>query len=476
MTGLDAANDYTMIEFDIAWDNSWRTSSGPSNWDASWVFVKWQINGGAWSHCTLNTTNGNHTAPSGTTIDAASDGTGVFIYRSVDGSGSNDWVNAQLRWEYGTDGVVDDATVTVKVFAIEMVYIPQGSFYVGSGGNEDGHFYEYPTTTNEYQITSEEAITVGTTSGNLYYPLRTYGGDQSGPIPADYPKGYSAFYIQKYGISQGQYADFLNMLTTTQQGNRTATMTSSKYVMTNTSTVSYRNGLYTSDGSAIVCDYDDDGTGDESNDGENIACNYLSWADGTAYADWAGLRPFTSLEFEKACRGTEGPVANEYAWGNANIAESAYTLSNSGVNTEGIATNYGTGSIGNASYETTDGSIDGPLRCGVFAAHASNSGRINAGASFYGAMELSGNLWERHITVGNTTGRSFTGVHGNGALTTDGDADVTNWPSSNATGTGWRGGAWSNGSTYLSVSDRGQSTRTDAGRQDDCGFRASRTQ
>ena len=39
------------------------------------------------------------------------------------------------------------------------------------------------------------------------------------------------------------------------------------------------------------------------------------------------------------------------------------------------------------------GSIDGPLRVGIFAANSLNTGRITAGASYYGIMELSGNLW-----------------------------------------------------------------------------------
>ena len=133
LTDQNTTSDYTHIKFDISWENSWRVSSGPSNWDAAWVFAKYRVGSGAWAHCTLSSTDGDHTAPTGSTIDAASDNMGVFIYRSEDGSGSNTWSNAKLRWNYGTDGVADDATVDVKVFAIEMVYIPEGSFSLYSG-------------------------------------------------------------------------------------------------------------------------------------------------------------------------------------------------------------------------------------------------------------------------------------------------------------------------------------------------------
>jgi len=458
--------NYTLVQFDLSWENSWRTSSAPNNWDAAWVFVKYRVGSGDWQHAWLNNTG--HSSGTGTsaTIDAGllTPGTafhattnpalGVFIYRSADGTGNFSITGAQLRWNYGANGVVDDATVDVKVFAIEMVYVPAGNFYVGSGGTETSAFYMYPTTTNPYQITGEGAITVGTTDGNLYYPSSTYGGDQSGPIPANFPKGYAAFYCQKYEISQQQYVDFLNTLTSAQASTRYPNATTNRHAIT------VSGGVY-------------------STTNPYVACNFLSWMDGAAYSDWAGLRPMTELEFEKACRGLETPVANEYAWGTATVASSAYTLENPGATNEGIASNYST-STGNASYDITDGSIDGPLRVGIFAANANNSGRITAGASYYGIMELSGNLWERAVTVGNATGRDFTGLHGNGALSTNGHANETAWPGltsgevTGATGSGFRGGFWNNLAPFMRVSDRNIAAITYTHRFNSFGFRAVR--
>ena len=458
--------NYTLVQFDLSWENSWRTSSAPNNWDAAWVFVKYRVGSGDWQHAWLNNTG--HSSGTGTsaTIDAGllTPGTafhattnpalGVFIYRSADGTGNFSITGAQLRWNYGANGVADNATVDVKVFAIEMVYVPAGNFYVGSGGTETSAFYMYPTTTNPYQITGEGAITVGTTDGNLYYPSSTYGGDQSGPIPANFPKGYAAFYCQKYEISQQQYVDFLNTLTSAQASTRYPNATTNRHAIT------VSGGVY-------------------STTNPYVACNFLSWMDGAAYSDWAGLRPMTELEFEKACRGLETPVANEYAWGTATVAGNAYTLENDNATNEGIASNYST-STGNASYDITDGSIDGPLRVGIFAANADNQGRITAGASYYGIMELSGNLWERAVTVGNATGRDFTGLHGNGALSTNGHANETAWPGltsgevTGATGSGFRGGVWNGNASLMRVSDRTGAAFTRAPRNDACGFRAVR--
>ena len=69
-------------------------------------------------------------------------------------------------------------------------------------------------------------------------------------------------------------------------------------------------------------------------------------------------------------------------------------------------------------------------------------------------MELSGNVYERAVSIGNATGRGFTGIHGNGALDVSGNADQLYWPSSTtALGACYRGGAWSNTAVYLPVSD-----------------------
>ena len=167
-------------------------------------------------------------------------------------------------------------------------------------------------------------------------------------------------------------------------------------------------------------------------------------------------------------------VANEYAWGTATIAGLAYILANAGASNEGIASNYSSGT-GNASYGTTDSGIDGPLRVGIFAANSANSGRITAGASYYGIMELSGNLWERAVTIGNAIGRGFTSLHGDGALDPSGVANVSNWPGTDAVGAGLRGGGWSDPASNLCVSDRIYVSAPDYSRDYYLGFRAARS-
>ncbi len=471
LTG-QSAGSHTFVQFDLGWENSWRDVV---NWDAAWVFVKYRVGGGDWQHAALSTTSGDHTAPTGSTLTATTDGTGVFIYRDAVGTGTVSFTGAQLKWNYFGQGVADDALVTVKVFAMEMVYIPQGSFWIGDYDKSlTNCFYEYGTTSpyGPYQITSEGEIDVGTTAGNLYYDVDTTtadAGDRGTPILADFPKGYDAFYMMKYEASQRQYAEFLNTLTATQQTTRFigSTGTDRQYI-------ALVGGVYgaNANGNANILN--------ESDDGEWVAANFLAWMDGAAYADWAGLRPYTELEFEKAARGTAVVVDDEYAWGNANVAGDAYTMSSDQQAGEVIATNYATGSVGNANYDITEGtSINGPLRVGIFALDTST--RIEAGASYYGVMELSGNLWEKVVTVGNGTGRAFTGSHGDGSLSTNGNATNSDWPGyvttevTGATGAGFRGGAWSRTASELRLSDRTFAARADAARTNYAGVRLART-
>jgi formylglycine-generating enzyme required for sulfatase activity len=462
LTGQNTSSNFTLVEFDLAWENSWRISTGASNWDAAWIFIKYRKkNQTAWNHASLNWVDGTgsgdgHTEPSNSNVSSSNDNGsgnsyGVFLYRASTLAQSNvSYSDVQLRWEYGDDGLSDTDSVEITVLAIEVVYVPQASYELGSGGTETSAFYKYSTTSNTYTVSSESAITVGTTSGNLYYPSSGFGGDGSGPVPAAFPKGYNDFYCMKYEISQEQYTVFLNMLTSAQDGNRFPNQNGNR-----------RHAITGSAGSRTTSN-------------PHGPCSYLSWADGAAYLDWAALRPYTELEYEKAARGTLTAVSNEYVWGTTGCVTSSYSISNASASNEAVSSNYSS-SIGNASYKSTADVINGPLRCGIFAANASSTGRVTAGASYYGIMELSGSLWERVITCGNSTGRAFDGKHGDGSLDANGYANTANWPGTTAAGSGFRGGQWRDINNYMRTSDRTYSILSHSNRHFSLGGRGART-
>ncbi|MEO9484605.1 MAG: SUMF1/EgtB/PvdO family nonheme iron enzyme [Ekhidna sp.] len=446
--------DTKEVEFDLSWENSWRTSAAPSNYDACWIFAKYRLtSASAWNHVTLSTTGGDHTAPSGSSIEAVGDGKGIFIYRSADGSGNNDWDDIRLQWTYGVDGLADSDSVEIAVFAIEMVYIPEGSFDLGDGNgvSESTQGFELAATDN-LSITITNALSaLIETDASLTYDDAQLGstgiyldGDGGIDLNGDgdfadanengsFPVGYNAMYCMKYEVSQGQYVDFVNKLDASQ----TSVLIAAEAIAR-----------------------------------QNIAGSGNSWASSTpnrpkdlgiydlwAYLDWAALRPMTETEFEKICRGSNAALTGEYPWGTTNLYTSAYTLSLDGTEEE-VITNPGS-ATGNASYATTDGSLDGPLRCGIFAASSGNHTREETGGTFYGVMEMGGNLSEVVVFLGDPDGRSFDGSNGDGAIAATGYANQAGWPAYdgldnnlNDGGATVRGGYYGQTNTYMRVSDR----------------------
>jgi formylglycine-generating enzyme required for sulfatase activity len=470
--GSGSAENYIQIQFDISWENSFRDSI---NWDAAWVFVKYKVTGtSVWKHATIATSG--YTAPSGSSVAVPSDKRGIFIYRSSNGNGTFAASSAVIQWNYAADSVGDDDTYTIKVMGCEMVYVPTTSYSLGTGGTTESYmFYQYGSGTYPtYSVTSENAITIGTSSGNLY----ARGAITAATLPAAFPKGYSAFYCMKYEISQGQYLDFLNCLTRSQQNNNvnctiTGDAPSKAYVLSNYATLLNRN--------YITCPTSGNGTTNPiifTCAAPTLVCNHISYQQVAAYLDWAGLRLMTELEFEKACRGDQTPVADEYAWGTTAPYANYYYIGSSTTSAEYI-TNASTISS-NAIYITTAGgsSMDGIARCGVFA--TSSSTRTTSGASYYGIMELSGSIWERVVNVSSSTGRAFTGTHGDGSISSSGYATNSDWPGyssgqvSGGTGSGYRGGSMSYGTSRMYVSDRNWIASTDYAKHQGRGGRGVR--
>ena len=483
LNGQNTASDFTMINFDVSWNNSWRTSVGPSNWDAVWVFAKWRLKtSDVWNHATLHYVDGTgsgdgHTEPVNSNIASSNDNGaggayGVFVYRNADMTQSNvNYTGAQLRWDYGVDGIGDADSVEICVFGIEMVYIPQSSFFIGDGLATVGQF-EAGLTGVPYQVTSEGALVLGGVGANVgnnnttgqTAPVDDFNDATSQNLPASYPKGFNDFYVMKYELSQEQYVSFMNKLTRPQQSARMLADAAGEFMRDNatTTTPTNRNGVKIQDNTTALTprvygnDLDDDDVFDEAVDGQTIACNWMSTQDAMAYLDWSGLRPITEFEYEKICRGTVNPIAGEYAWGGTGII-GATSITNPG------ATNELADVTANCTYNNA-ALVQGPLRVGQFAEAAST--RAIAGAGYYGAMDLSGNCWEFCISAGVATGRAFTGTHGDGVLDVNGNRTNADWPST-TTSTGYclRGAAWNHTVpiTLYSVSGRQYSSWVSGG-------------
>ncbi|MCM1530763.1 MAG: SUMF1/EgtB/PvdO family nonheme iron enzyme [Bacteroides sp.] len=512
ITNQDTLKKTVLIKFDLAWDNSWKTSK-PANYDAAWIFVKcWD--GESWNHVYLeedgkvpgsskvgDAVNKDvtyyvtdregkvknmpmvlepgysyawkkwHLEP---TEDSVKCVVGYFLYREQIGAGHVVVPGVTFKWNYGNQGFVDEDDLVVKVFAVEMVYVPAGPYYLGGKGNAAWQTGSFTTNGNTFGtpmvVKSEGAIKVENSAdvGTLW-AANDYM--EAGTIPAAFPKGYNAFYIMKYEMTQEAYCEFLNTLNQGQQDGRTQ----GRLDLLGVGSFAWggdvslgKNHIKVKQAAPVAIfamDADNDGVFNETDkvkydsrdslvrniDGQDLAVNFVSLYDLLAYAEFAGLRPMTELEFEKACRGPREPVNDEYAWGSVTkvmfawawnaVAGQWYNYRNDAnlwdqnTGTEKVADRFNAG-VGH-SHTWANNWWDrwlyyhpSPLRVGIFA--DSTSTRAASGATFWGVMNMSDNLSEMCISAGYEIGRKFIGVHGSGRLDGNGNAICKEWNITNA--------------------------------------------
>ena len=333
------------IRFDVTWESSWRHELSH---DAAWVFFKARANESAgWQHVRLAADRVLNPAgygqerspvppppkesrlryhlpgrpddgkPGGVersrdffeteSIDTqleflvprGEDGfTGVFLQRVGNGAGTVVARGVTVVWDLtAAKGISDPAKAQLMGFGVEMVYVAEGPFYLGTGGEEPYSFYTYSDESlkiQPYRVTGPGAIPTGQKVGSLW----ARGGAQpedGGDIPAAFPNGYAAFYCMKKHITPRRYAEFLRMLTPEQSDAR-----------------------YPPAGAKVDWQVKRDGTAPNytyawSHGGPRAGpgMHRLSWADGAAWAAWCGLRPMTELEIEKVVRGPREPIPGE---------------------------------------------------------------------------------------------------------------------------------------------------------------------
>lgn len=479
---------------------------------------------GRYRHLAVSTIDADHTAPRGATIRAVPEGTGVFIHRSGDNLGEGAVQFDGVRLRHAFDSARDDfmTEVTLWVFALEMVYVPEGRYQLGDplgplgpancfydalkcaddeAGVYQAHEVQAPVQALTFLdsgageedktlcIDSEDALEVahqlapGDADKRLYYSDNAAigcKGDQAGPVPAEFPKGYRSFYLMKRQITQAEYADFVNALHGSAKTSRFPYWTGN-----------YRYEIFWHRGGVRVAQR------------PTRACNWLSWIDGVCYAAWAGLRPMTELEYEKACRGPARPIPGEFAWGSTALEPARVIVGDE----DGSEIVNGNCNVENSTSPFTFGDGgSGPVRDDAFASPGADNAdaifpesrarftfkkdktferiptraRECTGASYYGVMGLSGNLWEWCVTVGKQAGRRFTGAHGAGALDDYGvpDLEALRWPGADADGAGVRGGSWYTTRAEARVADRSYASGLIgfySARSHDFGFRCART-
>lgn len=454
---LQAYNESTaLISFPLSWEHSWRESE---NWDAVWIFVKYKRVGvnEPWHHAYLKEKGhkvaGRDDIPpmeflpvytkeywplryNTLKLGNAQENTvgtdrnvipGLFMFRKKVGTGDINIPRVSLEWNFKEgdmslyyDVTLDDirkGKIEVSVQAVEMVYVPVGPYYLGD--RSSAYSFVNQAVDAGILVTSENE--------QKFYTMGRYAASASEKawiVPEKYPKGYTGYYTMKYEVSQEQYVNFLNRLTLRDQkiriGRDLLTLNPGDYVFgegANKEEPSYRNGIvlvekFTPIDTPAVFGFNLNELTPPNfpDDGKSVACNFLTPEDLRAYLDWIGLRPHSEMEFEKGCRernprmffadrsfawGT--PVSNELKWSDVtNLGEENEKVIN-GKNVNGPYTS----------------SYPAPVKCGAFA--SGTSGMIDAGASKWGLMEMTGNLAE--ICYNAEGGKDFRGdIFGDGNI------------------------------------------------------------
>jgi len=441
LTGQNTTTGTIQVQFDLSWNNSWRDSI---NYDGAWVFVKYRIGSGTWLHANLN--NAGAVTGTGTShridispLTHANNRPGAMIYRNAGGTGTFNSTGIQLQWNYSSQTVTNAQALAaqLRVFAIEMVFIPQGNYFLGDGFTGRGHFFDGSSLPIQVTGTALTAMFINHPAvGTLNLATRVHGqqgldlnndgviGTWSTDNP-EFPTGWRAFWVMKYEISQGQYVDFLNTLPFDHQTQRVNSAT-------NTPGQNAFNAA-TTDVARYTIKI---GTAGTVNTVPRVyitvrpdrACNHLNWQDGCAYADWSGLRMMSELEYEKAGRGFLNPVQQEFAWGTTTSIQ-GNTLSGTENGTETMTE--ANANFSNITSTKTGGDANaGPVRVGIHA--TATSTRVQAGSSYFGVMDLTSNVFEMCVNAQHTPGRSYRGYdalyHGDGELSTVTNLGFANTP------------------------------------------------
>jgi formylglycine-generating enzyme required for sulfatase activity len=441
---FDYPNRYYV--FTVEWSNAWHTDK---NHDAAWVFLK-ALGDSDYEHISILPGSvemlwkEDEQMPDAA-IEVSEDSRGLFVYASEKYRGDLKY-RVQVKIDTAKVDMDDLIPKTPGAYGIEMVQIPKSGFTLGDPDTTALSQYAFYRSGKNgsydglYEIKSErQAINVGTNPGDLYYRSdnATYRGDQKGPIPAEFPKGVESFYIMKYEVSQGDYVKFLNSL-----GSHDAS-------------IHYPGGMpeYRQQGGSIKLE-----------DGKFVADRpdqrmlFWHWDDMMAYTDWTALRPYTEFEFTKAARGPSDPIPGEYAWNTNRLTQMSRRI------------------------DSRDQRMK--MNRDISLSEMTDQNREIFGASYYWVFDLSGSMWEKVITVGDSVGRAFTGQHGDGIIDGNGFANVEEWPEGYADsegGYGYRGGGYygenwiSRTNPYPPIAYRPFASWSAGTRNEAYGYRAART-
>lgn len=142
---------------------------------------------------------------------------GMFVRRAADGKGDVPARKVTAVWDWtAVKGVKKNLeNAQMRAFGIEMAYVAEGPFCLGSGGTKELNMFHAYTRDDQdnplYRVTSAGAIPTGRQKGKLW--AKGIAPPDHGEIPAAFPNGYAAFYCMKWPYFTQDRGDSLEFKT-----------------------------------------------------------------------------------------------------------------------------------------------------------------------------------------------------------------------------------------------------------------------
>jgi hypothetical protein len=382
------------VSFLVSWENAWRQTL--EFHDAVWIFCKYRtVNTARWQHVLVKT--GTTQAAGLLETKEVNDQLGFFVRLDSDSLGHV----KPTKVSFVADGIVG-LFPDFKVFGIEMVYVPTGSFYAGTSGEDSQSVADYKYFHHNRIISGSRYDPINITSENALQPSLAFQiYNTAGTVPATFPKGYAAFYCMKHEITFALVRDFANCV-----------LSSAEIRAWSRGMVFWGSNNYKVIADTTGPEYKIIGWtpfmrkgASEMNGEYKVASNLPpNWFFSILY--WSGLAPMTELQYEKACRGPMYPVRNEQASGEPMgfllddttfiVARDSFTMRMKQEKPTPVV------DFGRLGQMTALG-----YRAGFTATSTTN--RVTSNASFYGILNLSDGVMESVITCDSASYKFFNG-------------------------------------------------------------------
>ena len=214
LSDREPSENTIVIEFDIAWENSWRTKI---NHDAIWLTARLSNPSAVPTDKKLCQMTFDGLNPDGAFVGTddsleifvPADKTGAFLRPANYGVYSNvASTGVQLTLDYSTCGFSNTDTVHVSVFGVEMVLVPEAAYFAGDYSTSTASLVQGSSDSDPWYVSDANGLSVSDPASNgfRYVSASQAGEDATGSsfvLDATFPNGFTGVLCDEIRIDRG---------------------------------------------------------------------------------------------------------------------------------------------------------------------------------------------------------------------------------------------------------------------------------